>query len=205
MATEASRPTVARYHLIAEIVSFVAHPVLILVAAVGVISWRYAGGDFDRFWRWWGLGSFLLLGPGFLYSAYTWAREKAIDVDLSRRQDRLIPLLLSTLGAVIVSFLISSRLDNHNLLVFSYVVAGMLTALTLITSVWKISLHAATLSALVTLLIVLDGSLFAVLYLTLIPVAWSRRVLKEHTRAQLIGGVLVGAAVTAAAMLVFRG
>lgn len=194
----------SRRRWLAEIISFLTHPALIVLVAVGFISHHYAGEDVDRFWKWWAVGTFLLLGPGFLFSSYTWAREKTIDVDLSNRQDRLVPLLLSTLGAVVGSFLISSRLDNHNLLLMSYVLAAMLITLTLITSVWKISLHAATLAALVTLLIILNSPLFSLLYILLLPVAWARRVLREHTRAQLVGGGVVGVAVTVLAMVLFR-
>ncbi len=188
----------------AEIFSFITHPAIIMFVAIGVISFHYAG-DSDRFWKWWTIGSFLLLGPGFLLSAYTWAREKDIDIDITKREDRLIPLLLATMGAVIGSFLISSRLDNPNMLLLSYVLSAMLIALTLITSVWKVSLHAATLTALVTLMIYLNGPQYAWFYLLLIPIAWARTVVKQHTKAQLIGGVLVGLAVTLAATLIFRG
>lgn len=190
--------------LLAEIFSFVTHPAVIMFVAIGVISFHYAG-DSDRFWKWWTIGSFLLLGPGFLLSAYTWAREKDIDIDITKREDRLIPLLLSTMGAVVGSFLISSRLHNPNMLLLSYVLAAMLIALTLITSVWKISLHAATLAALVTLLVYLNGPQLAWFYLLLIPIAWARTVLRQHTKAQLVGGTLVGLAVTIVATLVFRG
>lgn len=194
----------SKEHLWAELVSFVTHPAIIMFVAIGIISFHYAG-DTDRFWKWWTIGSFLLLGPGFLLSAYTWMRAKDIDIDITNRQDRLIPLLLATMGAVVGSFLISSRLNNNNMLLLSYVLAAMLIALTLITSVWKISLHAATLTALVTLLVYLNGPQFAWFYLLIIPIAWARTVLRQHTKAQLLGGVLVGLFVTIGATLVFRG
>ncbi len=191
-------------HVLAELISTITNPALLIIVAIGVISRHFASSPI-QFWRWWAIGSFLLIGPSLLFSIYTWKKEEKIDVDLTKRQDRLIPLLFATLGAVVGSFLISSRLNSHDMLILSYVLAAMLVALTLITTVWKISLHVTTLTALITLIVVFTGDWrYAWVYLLLYPVAWARLKLKQHTKAQLVAGLLVGLGVTLAAKLIFR-
>lgn len=189
-------------HLAAEAVSFITNPALVIVAALGLIVFHYDNSS-QQFWHRWLIASFLLTGPGLIFSAFVWAKEGKVDIDITNREDRLIPLLLSTLGAVIGSFLVFSHVKNSDMLLLSYILVAMLLSLTLITAVWKISLHAATITALATLLVLLGGPKFFVLYLLVIPVAWARLTLKQHTWPQLIGGTLMGVGVTAAAILIF--
>jgi membrane-associated phospholipid phosphatase len=77
--------------------------------------------------------------------------------------------------------------------------------LTIITLIWKISLHAATMTAMVTILVLFSGSIFLWFYLFLIPIIWARLVLKQHTPAQLGAGIALGVSVTLVAYKVFGG
>ena len=78
----------------------------------------------------------------------------------------------------------------------SYILVTMLAALTVITTVWKISLHAATIAGLSSLLVVYQGKWFVLGYLFLLPVVWSRLTLKQHSPNQLIAGTILGAGLT---------
>ena len=89
-----------------------------------------------------------------------------------------------------------TNLENRTFTEMSYILATLLVALTVVTTVWKIRLHAATIAGLTTLLAIYRGEWFALGYLVLLPVAWSRLKLKQHTPNQLIGGALLGAAMT---------
>lgn len=187
----------------ATIISNVANPALLLLISLAVITAHYAESTEQSF-RWFLISTALLMGPALLYTLSTWHKEKAIDFDMTRREDRIVPLLLVSLGAVIGGYFINSRLVGSNLLVFSNTLAAMLITLTIVTFVWKISLHAATLMALTTLLVLFRSPYFVLLYPLILPVGWARLLLKQHTLAQLIAGSLIGIIVTYMATVLFR-
>lgn len=73
-------------------------------------------------------------------------------------------------------------------------VCGAVTALT-ITLVWKISLHAGVAASAAVCAGMLFGWWFAPASVLLVTaVAWSRVHLRDHTRAQVVAGCMVGAA-----------
>ena len=186
----------------AKLISFLTNPAFVVIVCLAVISERYAT-TFEQAFRWTVLATILLVLPGFTYvTATTWSRENHIDIDVTRREDRVIPLMLATLGAVVAGSLISTRLISPQLVLLSQILVAMLVSLTIVTLLWKISLHAATFSALVTLLVLYGGLLFATGYVILLPIAWSRLVLKQHTPLQLTGGAIVGVVVTLLSALV---
>jgi len=179
----------------AKFVSALTNPALVLLAAMLVLVWRYADNQ-GEFWRWAVAGTALLIAPGVLYAAIIWRKEKAVDIDLSNRQDRVVPLVLASLGALIGGYLLRERNIDERLVTVSYIFVAVVMALTIITLVWKISLHATTLSALVSLLVFFRSDSFVYGYLLLLPIAWARLTLKQHTPAQIIGGALVGSLMT---------
>ena len=187
----------------AEFVSFVTNPALVVLISLAVLTSHFADSA-EQFWRWFGVSSFLLLGPSLVFTVYTWKKEGKIDIDMTHREDRIVPLLLTSLGALFGGYLIQSRLHTPELLLLSYVLVAMLASLTIVTFVWKISLHAATLTATVSLLVIFGGPQYAWLYLLIFPVAWARLTLKQHTPAQLAAGSIIGAVITFVAALLFR-
>ena len=128
---------------LAKIVSLLTNPALVVSISVVTIVGRYAD-SMEKFWQGSLIGIGLLVVPGIIYSIYVWRKEGAVDLDLTERHDRIVPLMLSTLGAVIGSFIVQSKLQNATFTEMSYILVTMLAALTVITTVWKISLHAAS-------------------------------------------------------------
>lgn len=192
-------------HLAAELISLIANPVLLLIVAATFISYRYAD-DSAEFFGWLAVALCLLVVPGLIYSAFIWVKERKIDIDISNREDRVVPLMLSTLGAMIAGYLlINHGVRNPELLLMNNVLVALLIALTIITTIWKVSLHTATTAALSTLLVLFGGTNFIWLFALLIPVAWSRLFLKQHTPAQLIAGTAVGVIITFVSFKVFGG
>ena len=66
-----------------------------------------------------------------------------------------------------------------------------------ITTVWKISIHCAVASGSVTILALFFGPGLVPAYLLVALTGWSRIVLEDHTRAQVVMGSLLGAAAAA--------
>lgn len=191
---------------VAEAISLLANPIVLLVAAIAFISYRYADST-SEFVQWLIVAIGLLLLPATLYSVTTWVKERQIDLDITNREDRVVPLMLVTLGALIGGYLVTTVLPTTStaLQFMSNVLVAFLLSLTIITLIWKISLHAATLSAIVTLIVLFSGNQFSWLYLALLPVIWARLALKQHTVAQLAAGVMLGVSLTLTAYKIFGG
>jgi membrane-associated phospholipid phosphatase len=188
---------------VAVVVSQITSPILVVLVGLAILTYHYSGG-MGEFIEWTVAGFLLLVGPGLIYTTITWLKDRRIDLDISKREDRIIPLLMSTMGAVFISFIVTSKLHIGSLVLFSYVLVALLVALTFTTFVWKISFHAAAPAAAVTLLILFRGPMYAWLYLAIIPVIWSRLTLKQHTPAQLAAGTFTGASITYRAFLLFQ-
>ncbi len=194
----------SKHNALAELISTVTNPAIVFVVSLAFITYHYADTS-NEFLTWTAIGTLLLVvAPGAAYALSTWRQEKRVDFDITKREDRVVPLMLASLGALFGSYLISSRLENENLLLVSNILVAMLVSLTIITFQWKISLHCATFAALATLLLLFGSPYFALLYGALLVIGWARLYLKHHTVAQVIGGSLIGAGVTAVITLLFR-
>jgi len=117
------------------------------------------------------------------------------DAHISKREDRIKPFIFSlgcaAMGLVAV-YLIDASL-SVKALSWSVVVTGAI--ITAVTTFWKISLHAAGISSMATVLLILYGY-FALPVVALVPlVFWARLVLKKHTPAQLAAGSLLAVSV----------
>jgi hypothetical protein len=73
-----------------------------------------------------------------------------------------------------------------------------------ITAVWKISIHCAVASGAVTILALLYGPWLTPAYLLVAVTAWSRVELRDHTRAQVVAGIVLGAAAAGASYALIR-
>ncbi len=189
---------------LAETISVLANPALVMLGGLVLIIYHFAPST-DKFWHWLLISGLLLFIPSSLYLAYTWKKEDQIDIDVSKRQDRFVPMMLMTLGAIVGGFMVQRRLDNETITALSFTLAALLMVLTITTFVWKISLHAASLATTVSLLVAFGGANYAWLYLVLIPVVWARLTLNKHTPAQVTGGTLVGIIITFLGVGFFKG
>jgi membrane-associated phospholipid phosphatase len=74
---------------------------------------------------------------------------------------------------------------------------GSVAVLAAITTVWKVSIHCAVASGSVTLLALFFGPWVTPAYALVALTAWSRVALKDHTIAQVLAGIVLGAAAAA--------
>ncbi|MDV9195665.1 hypothetical protein [Streptomyces sp. Wh19] len=79
-----------------------------------------------------------------------------------------------------------------------------LAILAVVTLVWKISVHQAVSAGACAMLIQTYGAWMALGFLLVIIVGWSRAELRDHTRAQVIAGTIVGTVVAAAVFQLAR-
>ena len=68
---------------------------------------------------------------------------------------------------------------------------------------WKISLHTALVTALVTIMGILYGWIAIVGIVLVLLIAWARLELKQHSLAQVVAGALLAALTTVAGFYIF--
>ena len=125
-------------------------------------------------------------------------RGLVADMHISRREDRIRPFLFALGCAVcgLAAIYIANAPAPIKAVSWMVVLTG--AVITALTAVWKVSLHAAGVSAISIALIALYG-LLALPILLLIPlVFWARLTLKKHSPAQLVAGSLIAAGIAAA-------
>jgi hypothetical protein len=145
---------------------------------------------------------FAVIIPG-MYLLWLLESKKVNDIHLADRKDRKWPFLLggisAFLGAAILIIMHAAR--PVVVIGVAYAVNAMVVAL--ITLFWKISIHTALFSAVVTITVIVFGSPFSWLYLILIPLSWSRIHRHRHTIWQATAGALLAFVLTAAVFWMF--
>ena len=118
------------------------------------------------------------------------------DMFATERTERFVPFLSS-----IVSYLLGTGAlvliqapAAITALMATYIVNGIV--LVLITTKWKISIHASGVTSPVTALVYLLGNHLLPLFLIFFPVAWARLELKAHSKWQLTMGALISGVLT---------
>ena len=172
-------------------------PILLLLATSTVCLNAYR-------WRFLALLFFLdAIIPG-LYFFYQLFITKSIDIDMSKRKDRL-PLyklaVASHLAGVLVAFLINREPLAQILLSFWL----MALIFMFITHHYKISLHAGVNSLMATFGILLLGwdRVWWLIFLSII-VSWSRIAYKRHSVSQVLLGSILPAALLPFFFWVFK-
>jgi membrane-associated phospholipid phosphatase len=115
------------------------------------------------------------------------------DRNVGARRPRLIVLAFIT-ASVTVGLILLIVL-RAPVMVTGYL-AFMLTSvavLAVITTVWKISIHCAVASGSVAILALTYGPLVLPGFLLVALLGWSRVALRDHTTAQVVGGMVLGA------------
>ncbi|AHH95480.1 hypothetical protein GCM10010174_59960 [Kutzneria viridogrisea] len=179
---------------VARVVSDVLDPKNVVVAGLVLIGWR-AGG-------WPGLGWALLavLFTGIVPAVVIrlgMVLGRWDDPHVRRREARIvvIPVVMASVGGCGV---LLAQLGAPPVLVGALLaMLAVLLPLFLVTLVWKVSVHTAVTGGAVTAFAALLGPWWALGYLFVVVVGFSRVALREHTVAQAVVGALLGAGATA--------
>jgi hypothetical protein len=152
---------------------------------------------------WWGVtvvgGSFaplLFVGYGVRRGIYT-------DRHVSRREQRLVPLLFG-IGCIITVLLLLLLLHASLAMIATLVAVIVALAIaTVITTFWKISFHLVGVAGAVTAIWLIFGPIFLLLAPLVVLVAWARWQVRAHTPLQALAGPVLAVAVTVATFGVF--
>lgn len=186
---------------IAKLISNLFSPVIVAPAAFAILI-SQAGLPGNRMLIWLVILVFAAIVPLLML---LWLRHRGAitDLDVSRRDQRLIPLLVSMLsyGA---AFIILELLKADNFtrgLVFCSLTN--LIIVIFITRYWKISIHAAGLTSPLAALWVLWNSYAWPMAALAALVGTSRVILKAHTPAQVVVGSIFGFTLTVIQLKLF--
>ncbi len=176
---------------LAFMLSAVFTPPLVVALAIFSIAFYY-NDRFEYFWPWAFLGILLLIGPASIYVYLAYRKGKVTDINMSEREERLRPLIIALIGAMMVILVLLDKAAPKPLILLGLTLVSELVIVIFVTVFWKISLHALTYSTAVTLLAYLYNPWALILYIFLFPVGWARVYRKRHTLLQVIAGSLVG-------------
>lgn len=178
---------------VAQPISYISHPPI--VAIVSFIFLIYVLNPSQKYF----LVGITCLFSGFLPLAFIYFFPKrgfANSIHLDKK-DRIKPFAGSIISYVI-GFLVLYTLKSPKILtayMFCYfsntaIMAGINTH-------WKISIHASGIAGPITVILYQLKQIFPlVLFIIVIPVCWSRFVLKAHTKMQITGGAVITIVIT---------
>ncbi len=130
----------------------------------------------------------------FLYFVHLLSTREISDWDTTKREQRIklyaFTLVCHSTG-VIMAWLLGKIILAKILLIF----LSLAVVFTLITLVWKISIHTGVSSAAVIFLSFLFGWNWLWLYLIVALVAWARIIMKKHSFSQVIAGAGLAAGI----------
>lgn len=175
-------------------VSNVLNPFLVALVIIFLLAFKARTGVLAPL-RWSLVLAVISLAPVLLIAAYLVRKGKLDSLVSSIRQQRTEIYLLA--GAIIVVDYIIMRFINAPHLLTAGLGTGilMLVLLMCINFWWKISVHSAMVSSLVTATVILYGWLAMPSVVLLFLIGWARVTLKEHSIAQVIAGALLAATI----------
>ena len=122
---------------------------------------------------------------------YLKSQERISDLDASNREERIQPLVLGTIYCA-VGFIFLMIIDTAPIvqgLMFCYAINTFLVWI--ITKKWKISIHAIGIGGPVTALWLYGIQVPVIMTLAVIAVCIARVLLKKHTIAQVLTGLII--------------
>lgn len=184
-------------HRTATVLSRFLSPHYVSVPMLVVVGWHAAASPTAGLAWALGMGIVAVSIPVLLFT-FELRRGRISDWHVSDRRERLKPraLIASVSGPALPLVLLLSLRGPHLLRVTFLSALLLVTFNVLVTFIWKISQHTATIAATATLMVALLG-LGALPILLLIPlIAWARVKVGAHTVMQVVAGGFVGVSIT---------
>jgi len=187
---------------IASLTSNILNPFLVSLVLILLLSFKSTSSALDAV-KWSLISIAASILPVFLFIIYLVRKQKLespfINVRKQRTKIYLLAGVFAGVGCIIFPYLEAPPTLRATFVAgLSAVVVFMCVNL-----LWKISLHTAFVTASVTVLIILYGSMAAVAVVLVPLIAWSRIELKHHSLAQVAAGALLAALIVVVVFYLF--
>ena len=189
MMSTADKALRSRKERLAHGVSDVFNPPAVLGVLLVYLLWRLPGNTHQKVLWYTTTIMFTLIIP-FLLVLWALKRDILSDKHITNRNERPIPILIA--ASLLILLDQGFRVLNAPILLRQAILVSLisLAIIFVITFFWKVSLHTATLTGALGVLVLTWSTLWP--SFTLLPlVAWARIQAKAHTPMQTIGGSLV--------------
>ena len=144
-------------------------------------------------WAW--VYGLLISGAPIVVVLFLLYTKRIEELHMSNTRERMVPYVSAVFFAVVAYLVLRFMGGPAGLICLAIFNIIELSMLTVITTVWLISLHSAGITATVLITGLVFGWVWAILlFPLLILVCWARLFLKRHTSAQIFAGVALGAA-----------
>jgi hypothetical protein len=190
-------------HRFARAVTEVFSPAIVVILLPLAVAWQATG---HSVWRtvWWGVVVavfYSVLPMAFIVRG---ARRGRWDGHHVRdREHRLVPLLMCLVsGLAGLAVLLTGA--PRDVIALAWAMIVTLVICLVITTRWKVSLHATVAGGAVATVALIYGPWWLALAILLGLVCWSRVKLTDHTVAQVVAGALLGPVVGGAVFLLLR-
>ena len=188
---------------LAELISNISNPLFVAVPTFLIIALLTAP-DVPHACLWWLISILGISVAPFVFVLVGVRKGKLTDQHVSKREQRLVPLLFG-LACTLLSLVLLSITGASPVLIATVVAVIVTCAISLIvTRYWKISLHLVGMAGMVTAFVLLLGPRLLVLSPLVLIVGWARWKVHAHTVAQAVAGTFLAVAVTAGVFLLFR-
>ncbi len=191
-----------RRHL-AQLVTEVFAPAPVGAIVLLLVAWHSTSGIVAAI-GWGVLTVALTIVPPLLFLLRGVRHGRFSDRHVRLRQQRPLPILAG-LASVLVGFALLARLGapRELLALIVAMAVGLIVAL-LITFVWKLSIHVASVAGAVVILVLVFGPPLVILVPVVALVGWARVELGDHTPGQVEAGAVIGALVAGAVFTLLR-
>ncbi len=142
--------------------------------------------------------------PTLLYVLYLVRIGYLIDIHMPEREKRLKPIAVIVVWLVISLGILKLIHAPDAMLIMLTAVILQIVVLGIITPLWKISFHSATIMAVATVTALLHNPLTWYVIVLVPLIGWARVRLKRHTVMQVIGGYAAGLIVATIALHILR-
>jgi hypothetical protein len=181
---------------LARLISNTLNPFVISAVIIILLAFKETSGISESI-KWSSISLALSVLPTLIVVIYL-VHNKRMDgfFNTKREQRNIVYLIASGLGAIGCGLL--WYLEAPELLSVTFT-AGLISIVlfTGINYFWKLSLHTAFFAASLTIVIIIYGVTAAWAVILLLPVAWARITLKQHSLAQVVIGGLLAVLITA--------
>ncbi len=164
-------------------------PVLVIPVLLGVVVWvAFVNGERLRFLAL--LMAIDVVLPGFVLFWFVQKKRVLSGWDVTSRRER-VPLFNFVVLAHMVGVMAAWFVGKHPLAEYLTSFWMMTVVYALITMVWKISIHAGVMSAVVTFGVMQLGVRYAWLYGLVLLVVWARVEGQYHRLSQAVAGAVL--------------